>query len=92
MKYDFSYRLNDLHNLRRQSPMPKNLTRLIRVRLMRLLWLSYSQVFTYFTAKIVIYLTMTGDCGCFPLLAVHIHGVPGAFSEKLTPTILKMAD
>jgi hypothetical protein len=66
--------------------------RLIRVRLMRLLWHSYSQIFTYFTAKIIIYLTMTGDCRCFLLLAVHIHCVPRAFSKKLTPTILKMAD
>jgi hypothetical protein len=33
-----------------------------------------------------------GDCGCFLLLAVHVHGVPRAFSEKFTPTILKVAD
>ncbi|OGP62190.1 MAG: hypothetical protein A2169_14275 [Deltaproteobacteria bacterium RBG_13_47_9] len=62
------------------------------IKVQQWLWLFYSQIFTYFAAKIVIYLTMTGDCGCFLLLAVHIHCVPGIFSEKLTPTILKRAD
>jgi len=65
---------------------------LFPVRPMVLLWHSYSQIFAYFTAKIIIYFTMTGDCGCFLLLAVHIHCMPRAFSEKLTPKILKMAD
>jgi hypothetical protein len=43
-------------------------------------------------AKIVIYLTMAGNCGCLLLLAIHIHCMPRTFSEKFTPTILKVTD
>lgn len=59
---------------------------------MGLLWHSYSQIFTYFTAKIVIDFMMAGDCGCFLFFTIHIYCVSRALSKKFTSTILKMAE